>query len=588
MSKKSKISLRPYQKEAHKNISKKLKPGKKTLLCLPTGTGKTFTAASWIVSKKRKTLWLAHRNELVTQAYNTFKNLGAKTSIWNANKKDSSGEIIVASILSTGEINNEIEEVDTIVVDEAHHFPMGSYSGDNGIINRVKHKRILGLTATPTRLDGKDLGFDSIAYQRTFFEMVNEGWLAKPEYHIIRTGLKIDLKKVGGRFTKESLHKVNNEARNKSICEAMESIGNLGKTLIFAVDIEHAKSLTKSLKKFKPVFLTGNSTTKERNKITSDFYSGKIKLLINCMIYVEGIDVPDINTVVLARPTASKVLYMQTLGRGARITENKDSFKILDVVDADKHYSVMSERWSMEELGHNIDIKEATKSDKKAREYIEEEDTDYDKLLKKYDTSSMQVVGIIKFSSFKEKYIIPLTYPKMEAILQWQNFLYDSYNKVDNENMFYYYTLYASPAGFSLSDWKKVARAVNATIKGFERNNPAEMTAFRELPTLGVAKESTNIILEELDRINNIMKIKFNEFINSVIYEIKSMVSKKVYSVISSAKYKYMNGVIEVNLGVPFHNLKSFLPARLLLQEIANEKLDTEIIDISYSVWSRS
>ena len=569
-------------------MSKKLKPGKKSLLCLPTGTGKTFTAASWIHAKKRKTLWLAHRNELISQAYGAFESLGSKVTIWNADEKDAGGDIIIASILSTSELHNELPEVDTIVCDEAHHFPMPSISGDDGIIQRIKWNRILGLTATPTRLDGKDLGFDSISYQRTFYDMVEKGWLAKPSYNIVRTGIKLDLKKVNGRFTRESLKQVNSEARNKAILQGMRDAEYLGKTLIFAVDNTHAKSLLEELEEFNPVMISQENTKKERREINEAFYKGKIQTLINCEIYTEGVDVPDIDTIVLGRPTASKVLYMQCIGRGARITETKKSFNIIDVVDSDKHYGVMSERWSMEELGHNIDVEVVRKSDERAHKFAEENDIDYKKLLSKFDISSTQVVGVIKFRSFEENYVMPLSQQKMEAILLWQDHIMSLSRKIKNGDVYLFYTVYGSPAGFSLSNWKKVSKSLNSTILGFDRQYPAEIIPFRELPPVRRNTESSSVILDEIKRINTIMSSNKKETINKIVYSVKNLVTPKVYHVIQSAEYKYSNGIIEVNLGLPFNRLKPFLPARLVLQQVANEILDTEIIDISYSAWKHS
>jgi len=574
------LVLRPYQEEAHERISAELKRHRDTLLCLPTGTGKTFTAASWINDNDLSTLWLAHRTELVDQAYKAFKSLGARVSKWTADEKDASGNIVVSTVLSTKGLEDELPEVDLMVCDEAHHWPMASYSGPTGIKNRIKANKLLGLTATPTRLDKKDLGFTSIAYQRSFLDMVAAGWLAIPNYVKINTRIKLGLTKHSGDFTQKSLAAVNNRARNQVIRTYVnENREALGKILVFAANVEHANELAGDLEGVPITQLTSDRDRRERIR---KFRSGDIQLLVNCMIFTEGFDAPDINTVILARPTASKALYMQMIGRGSRTAPDKKKFNIVDVVDSDRHYSILAHQWSREELGDGLNIEEAAARRTRVKKYLEDNSLDLKDVCVKFNISDIDIAGLMRYTLYDgSKEVMPLNTSQVEALMMWEEHIKNE-RKLDKQLIYTTYSVYGSPTGFRLTTWKAICWAMWHTLK--DGREAATLVLFCGDYTIKSKNGAQSILLDEILRVNTEMANRGDEVWQEITDKLGELVSLQIASTIAGAQFKYVNGVFEIVLGVPFNKLRYFLPARLVIRELANEILDTEIVEVAYAL----
>lgn len=335
---------RPYQIEALKALTESLKDHDDVLLALPTGSGKTYVAAKWLVdhviSRNGRIVWVAHRIELLEQAYLTFARLlpphmATEISWWAGSRpKNPNGRILLVSVAATRMLPEL--ETDFLVIDEAHHEPAPTYQRLKELLNYRKH---IGLTATPERLDDKALGYTAIAYQRSFFSLVEEGWLARPKAILPKTGMRFQLQQRMDDFADESLAELNSPSRNKLIVEHWQSNAReYGNTLVFAINRDHAKTLTALFKKLCPnvkteFIISGENSQAERDTIVQEFRNGKIDILVNCKIFTEGLDVPDIKTIFLTRPTLSPTLYLQMVGRGTRKTHSKSHFFLVDFQD---------------------------------------------------------------------------------------------------------------------------------------------------------------------------------------------------------------------------------------------------------------
>lgn len=334
-----KVELYKYQKKALENLDRDyLAKIRRCLICLPTGGGKTITACSYVAnkiaeSKGLRILWVVHREELLHQAKKTFALVSPeiKVTVWNADCKDDSGQIVLAMIGSTRKLTGTY---DLVIIDEAHHLAVPEDDEDRyhsmylALLKQIKWDKLLGLTATPTRLDERPLGFDKISAQYSFLDLVKIGRLSSPIYVEMQTRMKFNLKRKDGEFTESSLRVLDQEQRNEKIVnEWVNNRYKYGKTLLFAVNVAHAHLLAKKINEACPgsaMALDGTTKDLDRKRILQWFSDGDFstpKVLTNCQVFVEGLDEPSIRTVFSTRPTMSKSYWLQMIGRGARIVK---------------------------------------------------------------------------------------------------------------------------------------------------------------------------------------------------------------------------------------------------------------------------
>ena len=286
---------RSYQVEALRALSAEFAIHSSLLLALPTGSGKTFVAAKWtadhIIRRGGRVVWVAHRHELLEQAYATFRNLLHSEEVdsvtwWTGGKpKSANGRIILVSVAAT--LNFPQMTVDLLVIDEAHHEPASTYQRLKG---KIQYKKHLGLTATPKRLDQKALGYEKIAYQRSFMSLVQEGWLARPLPVLPKTGLDFHFNKseITNDFAEESLSLLDSDQRNQLIVEHWQSeAARYGKTLVFAVNRNHARRLVETFRLMVPevesdYIVSSEGAVEDRQEKLERFRNGDIHVLVNC------------------------------------------------------------------------------------------------------------------------------------------------------------------------------------------------------------------------------------------------------------------------------------------------------------------
>ncbi len=323
----------------------------RNLVVAATGTGKTVISAFdykrfRAENPSAKLLFLAHRKEILAQSASTFRGILRDANfgeLWVDGLIPSSYEHVFASVQT---INNRLDDFnlspdyyDFIVIDECHHLTAASY---RGILQYFKPKVLLGLTATPERMDGGDIQEDfhnRIAAEIRLPEALNRKLLCPFQYFGITDS--IDLSKVGwerGRYVASELSSLftANDRRVREIITALEKYTkdlNEVRALCFCVSMDHAKFMAEkfSLAGLKADYLT-SATLHNRDTVKQQLLQKKINYLFVVDIFNEGIDIPEIDTVLFLRPTESLTIFLQQLGRGLRLAEDKDCLTVLDFV----------------------------------------------------------------------------------------------------------------------------------------------------------------------------------------------------------------------------------------------------------------
>lgn len=329
------MNLRPYQSEAIRGVVRNLH--KNPVLVAPTGAGKTYMASELVRRLNGRTLWVAHRRELIDQAAGSLRNLGLRTGIIRAGDPvDYSARMQVASIQTLA--RREVPPVDTVVIDEAHRARAASYAGvfDLGV-------PVVGLTATPFRLDGRSLGdvFGEIVVASQVADLValpgeepcDARPLHRPEVYSFPS---MDLDGVGikaGDFDpKQVAEALDTSKLFGDIVTEWKAHAPDATTVVFAVNVEHSKAIAAA---FNAAGVTaehvdGSTPTVERDAILDRLRSGETRVVCNCLILTEGWDLPSLECVVIARPTASLNIHIQTVGRVMRHTWGKARAIVLD------------------------------------------------------------------------------------------------------------------------------------------------------------------------------------------------------------------------------------------------------------------
>ena len=308
----------------------------------PTGSGKAWICAGLcedIVSRHPsvKILVLSHVKELLVQDAEKITQVwhDAPVGLYSAGlgSKDIN-TITVAGIQSIWKKGAELGRVDLVIVDEAHlisNTDSGMYRTLLAQLQEVNPKmRVIGLTATPYRLgqgmltEGSEAIFTALLEAASIEELIRRGYLAKLTSTF--TDMKLDVegvRKVQGDYEKQELEeRVNNLDNNTRIVEeTIRRAGNRRAWLIFCVSVSHAEAMRDEFiaHGINAATITGKTSSAERERIFSEFKAGKIRALTNVGVATTGFDYPDIDVIVMARPTLSPGLYMQMSGRGMRV-----------------------------------------------------------------------------------------------------------------------------------------------------------------------------------------------------------------------------------------------------------------------------
>ena len=327
------------------------------VLCLPTGGGKTRTAVNFVLSeaiKKDKVLWLTHRQELMNQAIGTFlESAGDGDRAFTMGrfaagnlKVQAPVDVLVASIPTLARKRSErlhyLDQVlrqqsrfGLIVVDECHHGVARMWKRlIQELQARCPDSKLLGLSATPTRRAKDEQPafwklFGGIVHEVQLVDLIHQRVLAKPKVETINTGVEFSatLKEKAdfAHFNDLPVSLVNricaDEGRNNKVVSSfVEKRDEWGSTLIFAATVEQGRFITRKLREagVSADEAYGDSRAAERKQVIQAFKNGQIQAVVNCGLFTEGTDLPGVQTVFLARPTRSKILFRQMVGRGLR------------------------------------------------------------------------------------------------------------------------------------------------------------------------------------------------------------------------------------------------------------------------------
>ena len=360
------FDIRPYSYQ--QEILDKLKVEReifkkyKNLVIAATGVGKTVISAfdykNFCLENKKKAnrlLFVVHREEILKQARDTFRvimkdNNFGELMVGNNNPESLEHLFVSIQSLNSKDLTKITSEdyYDFIIVDEFHHAAAPSYQK---LLNYYKPKVLLGLTATPERADNKDIFKyfeDRISGEIRLPEAIDRKLLSPFQYFAVSDS--VDLSDLKWQRNGYSISELNNLyiGDDKRVNEIVRSLNkyvtdiNEVIALGFCVSKEHAKFMAQRFneKGIPSIALTDESKKEERNNAKKMLVSGEIKFIFVVDLYNEGVDIPEINTILFLRPTESLTVFLQQLGRGLRLHENKECLTVLDFVgQAHKNYN---------------------------------------------------------------------------------------------------------------------------------------------------------------------------------------------------------------------------------------------------------
>ena len=299
------FTLRDYQRSAVDRLKTVLH--RRPILVAPTGSGKTTVAVALVEELGVPTLWLAHRKELIDQAAGHLARLGLWPGrILAGYPPEPFAQVQVASVQTL--VRRAMPPAKLVVIDEAHHVTLGSSYSQ--VIEHYPNTHVLGLTATPFRLDGRGLGdvFGELIVAAYADELCEAGVLHDPRVY---AGKAPDLRHVkiamGDYALGELSKRTNTEELNADIVQTWLEKSPGRRTVAFAVDIAHSQAIVEAFRAagVPAEHLDGKVARSEREAVLERLRGGQTLIVSNCMVLTEGWDLPALETAIVARPTAS-------------------------------------------------------------------------------------------------------------------------------------------------------------------------------------------------------------------------------------------------------------------------------------------
>jgi superfamily II DNA or RNA helicase len=353
----------PYQQEILDKLEaeRTLRHSYRNLLVAATGTGKTVIAAFDYKRFKEahpnepcRLLFVAHREEILKQSLACFRgvlhdpNFG---ELFVGNQRPTSNTYLFISVqtLNSRDFIDHIDRdfYDFVIVDETHHIAASSYLD---IVTELQPKILLGLTGTPERMDGEDIlkyFNNKIAAEIRLPEAIERKLLCPFQYFGVSDS--VDLSELAwhqGKYDVEALTtQLATEQRAGAVIRALQKYATDMQTvkgLGFCASIKHAEFMNDFFNRhdIPSICLTGQSTEEERNTAKSRLVKGEISFIFTVDLYNEGVDIPEVNTVLFLRPTESLTIFLQQLGRGLRLADGKECLTVLDFIgQANKKYN---------------------------------------------------------------------------------------------------------------------------------------------------------------------------------------------------------------------------------------------------------
>ena len=350
------MELRPYQAQAVSGLRDALRTADSALLVMPTGAGKTvvFTEIARLATQKNKTVFvLVHRRELVNQASDKLKKAGVEHGIIAAGFDRSNHSVQVCSVQTlVRRLSTVTTPPDLVIIDEAHHSVAGSW---DKIIGHFTNAKIVGVTATPSRLDGRGLGthFLTLVQGPYVAQLVDSGFLS--QHKVFAPPIKVDLTKVktrAGDYAKDDLDQAMDRPTITGDCIShYRRLADGLPAIAFCCSVKHATSVCSAFRAagYRAKLVTGNMPMEERDEAISGLADGRTQILCSVDVVSEGTDVPEVSAAILLRPTQSEALYLQQVGRILRPQPGKIAIVLDHVGSTVKHGFVDDRRiWSLD------------------------------------------------------------------------------------------------------------------------------------------------------------------------------------------------------------------------------------------------
>lgn len=335
------ISPRPAQQEALEALEDTMaEEYSRAMVVLATGLGKTYLAA-FFAQKFKRVLFVAHREEILFQAKQSFEHVhpDRTSAFYNATEKERDEDFIFASIYTLGSQYHldqfAPDAFDLIVVDEFHHAAAPTYER---LLNHFEPKFLLGITATPDRMDNKDvyaLCDGNVAISIHFLDAIERNWLSPFQYYGVYDDTDYSaIRWLGTRYDEEELMQVQlQEDFARKILEAWMQHKQT-RTIVFCSSVRQAVFMSEFYRKngARAIALHGGSPPDQRKAARARLNSGELEVIFTVDLFNEGVDIPKVDTLLFIRPTESLTVYTQQIGRGLRIADNKSHCVIIDFI----------------------------------------------------------------------------------------------------------------------------------------------------------------------------------------------------------------------------------------------------------------
>lgn len=350
------LTLRGYQEKMIQDTREAMRSHSAVLLQAPTGAGKTALTVfmmSRAAEQGKRAIFLVHQNELLTQTSRALWKQKLEHGMIASGKTLSQLPVQVASVQTLVNRMHLIKAPDLIIIDESHRAAASTY---RKVLDYWPQARVIGLTATPQRTDGKGLAdmFEVIVNGPSVRWLIDEGYLA--DYEIYAPKLVADMSGIKtsmGDYNKADVEKLMDKPTiTGDAVRHYQKLASGKRCVVMCATIKHADHVCEQYKAagIPAAQIDGSMTNLEREKVLADFGAGKLLVICNVQLLIEGVDIPAIEVVQWLRPTQSLIVFMQGIGRGLRPAPGKEKLLILDHVgNVERHGMPCEDReWSLE------------------------------------------------------------------------------------------------------------------------------------------------------------------------------------------------------------------------------------------------
>lgn len=363
--------LRDYQRAAVDGLWAYLEgPGRRPLIVVPTGGGKSLILAAicreWMQADPDvQLLVVTHVKELVAQNAEKLEDLIGTVGVHSAamSRRDVDERVIVGGVQSLVNRVADLGPRHVVIVDEAHRIPRSGEGQYRTLLRALKPRVLIGLTATPGRMDsgllheGDGALFDGIAYEVGMVDLVKRGFLSKLRPQKTETTLDLSGARIErGEFVLDEMSEaLENEETLDSALQEWADCGRK-RTLVFCASVRQAEIVTSKIRAMgeRVELVTGETKAIDRDRWIAAYKSGELSVLVNVMVLTTGFDAPETDCLVVFRPTASTGLYVQMMGRGSRIAPGKQDCLVLDFAEnVARHGPVSHPTWSKKKSGED-------------------------------------------------------------------------------------------------------------------------------------------------------------------------------------------------------------------------------------------